>query len=108
MRSDRLLSICLASVVSVDETGDFIGTRFHESGVLEQITFGTLFKTRRVYDYPVVDITSFHREIPLYPQPVSVGPPSLLGSWLGYGKSGMTGKQLDELRKSLERAVLRY
>jgi len=86
------------SVVSVDETGDFLGTRFHESGVLEQIIFGTLFKTRRVYDPPIVDLTSFHREIPPYPQPVSVGPPALLDSWLWNGKHSMTGKQLDELR----------
>ena len=91
-------------MVSVDETGDFIGTRFHDSGVLEKIVFGTLFKTRRVYDHPVVDLTSFHREIPPYPQPVSVGPPSLLGSWLRYGKTSMTGKQLDEQRESLKPA----
>lgn len=91
----------------MDETGDFIGTKLHKSGVLEQIIFGTLFKTRRVYDYPVVDLTSFHREISPYPQPVPVGPPSLLGSWLLYGKPSMTGKQLDELRKPLKLTSLR-
>ncbi|KAG1757244.1 lethal giant larvae like, C-terminal-domain-containing protein [Suillus lakei] len=91
-----LAKVC-ENVVSVDETGDFIGSRSHESGVLEQIVFGTLFNTRRVYDHPIVDLTSFHREIPPYPQPVSIGPPSLLGSWFRYGKSIMTGEQLDAL-----------
>ncbi|KAG1754961.1 lethal giant larvae like, C-terminal-domain-containing protein [Suillus paluster] len=91
-----LAKVC-DNVVSVDETGDFIGTRCHESGVLEQIVFGTLFKTRRVYDHPIVDLTSFHREIPPHPQPVSAGPPSLLGSWFRYGTPIMTGEQLDEL-----------
>ncbi|KAG0700674.1 WD40 containing snare-dependent exocytosis protein [Suillus ampliporus] len=99
-----LAEVC-ENVVSVDETGDFIGTRFHESGVLEQIVFGTLFKTRRVYDHPIVDLTSFHCEIPPHPQPVSVGPPSLLGSWFRYGKPIMTGEQLDELLAGPDRPI---
>jgi syntaxin-binding protein 5 len=97
-RFDRAFEFLFVSVVSVDETGDFIASRRHESGVFEQIVFGTLFKTRRVYDHPIVDLTSFHREIPPYPQPVSVGPPSLLSSWFRYGKPIMTGEQLDALR----------
>ncbi|KAG2155490.1 lethal giant larvae like, C-terminal-domain-containing protein [Suillus clintonianus] len=100
-----LANVC-ENVVSVDETGDFIGTRYHESGVLEQIVFGTLFKTRRVYDCPIVDLTSFHREIPPHPQPVSVGPPSLLGSWFRYGKPIMTGEQLDALLAGPDRPIL--
>jgi hypothetical protein len=100
LRFSRTLEFLFASVVSVDETGDFIALKCHESGVLEQIVFGTLFMTRRVYDNPVVDLIRFRREIPPYPQPVSVGPPSLLGSWFRYGKPIMTGEQLDALRMS--------
>jgi hypothetical protein len=99
-----LAKVC-ENVVSVDETGDFIASRRHESGVFEQIVFGTLFKTRRVYDHPIVDLTSFHREIPPYPQPVSVGPPSLLSSWFRYGKPIMTGEQLDALLAGPDRPI---
>lgn len=99
-----LANVC-ENVMSVDETGDFIAARRHESGVLDQIVFGTLFKTRRVYDNPLVDLTSFHREIPPYPQPVSVGPPSLLGSWFRYGKPIMTGEQLDVLLAGPDRPI---
>ncbi|KAG1904773.1 lethal giant larvae like, C-terminal-domain-containing protein [Suillus fuscotomentosus] len=99
-----LAKVC-ENVVSVDETGDFIALMRHDSGVLEQIVFGTLFKTRRVYDHPIVDLTSFHREIPPYPQPVSVGPPSLLGSWFRYGKPVMTGEQLDALLAGPDRPI---
>lgn len=100
LRFGYTLELLFASVVSVDETGDFIALRRYESGVLEQIVFGTLFITRRVYDNPIVDLIRFHREIPPYPQPVSVGPPSLLGSWFRYGNPIMTGEQLDALRMS--------
>lgn len=99
-----LANIC-ENVVSVDETGDFIALRRHESGVLEQIVFGTLFITRRVYDNPIVDLIRFHREIPPYPQPVSVGPPSLLGSWFRYGNPIMTGEQLDALLAGPDRPI---
>ncbi|KAG1765082.1 lethal giant larvae like, C-terminal-domain-containing protein [Suillus occidentalis] len=99
-----LANIC-ENVVSVDETGDFIALRRHESGVLEQIVFGTLFMTRRVYDNPIVDLVRFHREIPPYPQPVSVGPPSLLGSWFRYGNPIMTGEQLDALLAGPDRPI---
>jgi hypothetical protein len=99
-----LAKVC-ENIVSVDETGDFIASRRHESGVFEQIVFGTLFKTRRVYDHPIVDLTSFHREIPPYPQPVSVGPPSLLSSWFRYGKPIMTGEQLDALLAGPDRPI---
>lgn len=100
-----LAKIC-EKIVSVDETGDFIASRRHESGVLEQIIFGTLFKTRRVYDHPIVNLTSFHREIPPYPQPVSIGPSSLLGSWFRFGKPIMTGEQLDALLAGPDRPII--
>ncbi|KAG1864661.1 lethal giant larvae like, C-terminal-domain-containing protein [Suillus subalutaceus] len=99
-----LAKVC-ENVVSVDETGDFIASRRHESGVLEQIVFGTLFQTRRVYDHPIVDLTSSRHEIPPYPQPVSVGPPSLLGTWFRYGKPIMTGEQLDSLLAGPDRPI---
>ncbi|KAG1781002.1 hypothetical protein EV702DRAFT_1250552 [Suillus placidus] len=57
------------------------------------------------YDNPLVDLTSFHRKIPPYPQPVSVGPPSLLGSWFQYGKPIMTGEQLDVLFAGPDRPI---
>lgn len=75
------------------------------SGIVSSAHYGTLFNNRRSgpYQTPTIDFIpeSDPRTIPPQPQPVSVGPTSLLGSWLGYfNNQSMTGDQIDELRKS--------
>ncbi|KAH7930914.1 hypothetical protein BV22DRAFT_999529 [Leucogyrophana mollusca] len=92
--------------ISVDETGDFIGLKRHfASGIVNQITLATLFNTRRVYDLPQVDLAGTCLGIPPHPQPVSVGPASVLGSWIRFGKSTMTGEQLDAILAGPDRPI---
>lgn len=90
----------------MDDTGDYIEWVHHgPSGVVNSWYYGTLFNNRRSgpYQPSTIDFLpdSDPRVIPPQPQPVSVGPTSLLGSWLGYfNNQSMTGDQVDELRKS--------
>lgn len=54
------------------------------------------------YDVPQVDFTAGRKPVPPQPQPVSVGPASFIGSWLGYLKSQtLTGDQVDTLRECI-------
>ncbi|KAJ4485744.1 WD40 containing snare-dependent exocytosis protein [Lentinula aciculospora] len=90
---------------TVDETGDFIAwTRNPETGLIRQATYGTLFNFRRVDTPPAVDFLSTKPMVPAQPQPVSVGPPSILGSWFNFGQS-MTGAQVDVLLGGPDRPV---
>ena len=89
--------------LSVDETGDYVEWKRHPCGLIYKEKYGTLFNLRRSAPYaaPLVDFTVGRKAIPPQPQPVSVGPPSLLTSWLGYIKSqSLTGDQVDVLRES--------
>ena len=64
--------------------------------------YGTLYNVRRSDPYapPSVDFMYGRGAVPPQPQPVSVGPTSLVGSWLGYLTSKtMTGEQIDALRE---------
>ncbi|RDB29510.1 Uncharacterized protein C1F3.03 [Hypsizygus marmoreus] len=88
-----------SSSFTLDETGDFVAWTPHpSSGTIHQATYGTLFDIRRVYDQPDIDFLCTKPVIPPQPQPVSMGPPSMLslGSWFPFNQS-MTGAQLDEL-----------
>lgn len=85
--------------ISVDETGDFFAwTRNPENGLIRQATYGTLFNFRRVETTPAIDLLSTKPVVPAQPQPVSLGPTSILGSWFNFGQS-MTGAQIDALRR---------
>ncbi|KAG6837327.1 hypothetical protein H0H93_011422 [Arthromyces matolae] len=89
--------------ISFDETGDFISWRPHTpSGIIDQATCATLFDIRRTYALPDIDLACTKPVVPLPPQRVAAGPPSMLqqvGSWLPFAQS-MTGAQLDELGAS--------
>lgn len=63
--------------------------------------YGTLFSQRRgFYGLPRVDLGAKRTAVPPQPQPVSLGPASVLGSLMSYiGKqSTMTGEEVDALR----------
>lgn len=85
----------------MDSTGDFIEpiSRTSSSDV-HKIMFSTLFNVRRAYSYADVDLTTSINALPPQPQPVSVGPTSVLSSWLPFQRS-MTGEDLDVLCKLL-------
>jgi syntaxin-binding protein 5 len=82
----------------MDESGDFMVWIPHSlSGTIERAIYCTLFDIRRVSVLPSIDFLCTKPDIPAQPQPVSIGPPSLLGSWLPFSQS-MTGDQLDAMR----------
>lgn len=67
---------------------------------MDQAIYGTFFDIRRVYDLPDIDLVCTKPVVPPAPQPVSLGPASMLqqvGSWLTL-KQSISGAQLDELR----------
>ncbi|KAJ3988441.1 WD40 containing snare-dependent exocytosis protein [Lentinula detonsa] len=91
--------------ISADETGDFFAwTRNPETGLIRQATYGTLFNFRRVETPPEIDFLSTKPVIPAQPQPVSMGPTSILGSWFNFGQS-VTGAQIDALLGGVDRPV---
>ncbi|KAJ7070791.1 WD40 containing snare-dependent exocytosis protein [Mycena amicta] len=83
--------------ISCDETGDWVAyTPDKNSGRVELMRYGTLFDFRRAYTPPNLDFSSSKPVVPPQPQPVSLGPTSLISSWFRFGQS-MTGEQLDTL-----------
>lgn len=81
----------------MDETGDYIAWSQHQtSGTIHQATYCTLFDIRRAYDPPDIEFTK--PATPAQPQPVSIGPASLLGSWFTFNQT-LSGDQVDTLRK---------
>ncbi|KAJ7361454.1 WD40 containing snare-dependent exocytosis protein [Mycena albidolilacea] len=96
------LSITDASL-SCDDTGDWIACSTNNaSGIIEHAAYGTVFDFRRAYVPP--DITIPKPTVPSQPQPVSLGPTSLLSSWFRFGQS-MTGEQLDTLLGGPDRPI---
>ena len=84
----------------MDDTGDFVDWTFDERGEsIVQLTMGTLFAIRRVFDEPVVDFTSGRRYASSMPPAVPLAPISYIGSWLNF-KKGMSGDAIDEIRES--------
>lgn len=82
----------------MDESGDFLAWAPQSpSGIIHNANYGTLFDFRRVSGLPILDFLCTKPTIPAQPQPVSMGPPSLLGSWFPSNQS-MTGEQLDTMR----------
>ncbi|KAF9074911.1 WD40 containing snare-dependent exocytosis protein [Rhodocollybia butyracea] len=91
--------------VACDEVGDFFAwTRDPETGLIRQVTYGTLFNSRRVDMLPAIDFLSTKPVIPIQPQPVSLGPTSMISSWFRFGQS-MTGTQIDTLLGGPDRPV---
>ena len=94
---------------STDETGDYIthttfpvpaGAPFRP---LMSTELHTLFVTKRAGPYapPLVDLARGRAAVPPQPQPVSLGPPSVVSSVLGYIgalAAPSAGDQIDALR----------
>lgn len=98
------------SLFTADETGDFIAWyRDVKSGVTHQAIYGTLFDFRRVNSLPEIDFLYEKQPVPLQPQPISIGPTSLLSSWFSFGHT-MTGEHMDTLRMccTMSFALYRY
>ncbi|KAF9469810.1 lethal giant larvae like, C-terminal-domain-containing protein [Collybia nuda] len=89
--------------LSVDETGDYITwTQHPTSGTVHQATYCTLFDIRRAYNPSLIELTK--PAAPAQPQPVSVGPTSLLGSWFTFNQT-LTGEQVDTLLGGPDRPI---
>ena len=100
-----------SSPPATDDTGDYLtATAFPvPSGSsyrpLLDTELHTHFSARRASPYalPLVDLAHGRGTVPPQPQPVSLGPPSMMSSVLGYiGSLSVTsaGDQIDALRKS--------
>ncbi|KAF8215929.1 lethal giant larvae like, C-terminal-domain-containing protein, partial [Mycena galopus ATCC 62051] len=89
--------------LSCDDTGDWTAYTVNQaSGIIDHASYGTVFDFRRAYTPP--DITIPKPTVPSQPQPVSLGPTSLLSSWFRFGQS-MTGEQLDTLLGGPDRPI---
>ncbi|KAJ6520108.1 WD40 containing snare-dependent exocytosis protein [Mycena sanguinolenta] len=89
--------------LSCDETGDWTAyTENNASGMIDHVSYGTVFDFRRAFTPP--SITLPKPTVPSQPQPVSLGPTSLLSSWFRFGQS-MTGEQLDTLLGGPDRPI---
>ncbi|KAI0660581.1 lethal giant larvae like, C-terminal-domain-containing protein [Cubamyces menziesii] len=101
---------------NTDDTGDFVThttfpapagspVRPHLSTQIQ-----TLFSHRRAgpYALPLVDLAYGRGSVPPQPQPISLGPPSMIGSMLGYIGSlagANAGDQIDALLAGPDRPV---
>ncbi|KAJ7492344.1 WD40 containing snare-dependent exocytosis protein [Mycena latifolia] len=85
------------SYLTCDNTGDWMSSR-----IIDRASYGTFFDFRRAYTPP--DVTFTKPNVPPQPQPVSLGPTSLLSSWFRFGQS-MTGEQLDILLGGPDRPI---
>ncbi|KAH9486242.1 hypothetical protein JR316_0000306 [Psilocybe cubensis] len=94
------LPVITSLPLSIDESGDFIAwtlaAQARSAGVMQSATYGTFFDVRRAYTLPVIDFMIGRGTIPPQPQPVPLGPTSILGSWFTYNQT-KTGQQIDEL-----------
>ncbi|EIN13878.1 hypothetical protein PUNSTDRAFT_110047 [Punctularia strigosozonata HHB-11173 SS5] len=101
---------------SLDESGDFVIWHRHmNSGFVQKETYGSLFNIRRSpADAPIhVDLVSTirSRTMPPPPQPINIGPATVLGtvgSWLGVGvQKTITAEQLDIILAGPDRPLPR-
>ncbi|CDO73112.1 hypothetical protein BN946_scf185007.g166 [Trametes cinnabarina] len=101
---------------STDDTGDFVthtafpGPPGSSIRPLLSTELHTLFAQRRTgpYTLPLVDLAHGRGTVPPQPQPVSLGPPSVIGSVLGYIGSfaaASAGDQIDKLLAGPDRPV---
>ncbi|KAJ6503249.1 WD40 containing snare-dependent exocytosis protein [Mycena vitilis] len=91
--------------LSCDGTGDWMAyTMNHTAGAIDQATYGTVLNFRRAYTPPSIDFSTTKPTVPSQPQPVSLGPTSVLSSWFRFGQS-MTGEQLDILLGGPDRPI---
>ncbi|TBU49995.1 lethal giant larvae like, C-terminal-domain-containing protein [Dichomitus squalens] len=112
----ELQTSALTEPPSTDDTGDYIthtafpvpaGSSFRPLLTTE---IRTLFNSRRAapYELPLVDLTRGRGSVPAQPQPVSLGPPSVMSSVLGYIGSltvAGAGDQIDALLAGPDRPI---
>ncbi|KDQ63133.1 hypothetical protein JAAARDRAFT_119208 [Jaapia argillacea MUCL 33604] len=99
----------------LNSVGDFIEHTIHQpTGTVMQTTFGSLFDIRCSFYHTQPEIDFLIRQdtgekgvIPPQPQPVSIGPVSTLGSWVGsfVGPRSITGEQIDSLLAGPDRPI---
>ncbi|KAF9502306.1 hypothetical protein BDN71DRAFT_1437870 [Pleurotus eryngii] len=100
-----LLPAMRFSAITMDDTGDFIQWQRHaKAPLIVSATYGTLFNFRRTPGYPLIELASTKGVIPPTPQPVSMGPPSLLSGWFSFG-GGTSGDQIDLLLGGPDRPI---
>ncbi|KAJ7293050.1 WD40 containing snare-dependent exocytosis protein [Mycena rebaudengoi] len=91
--------------LTCDETGDWLMCTLHDAlPTIDHASYGTLFDFRRAYTPPDIDFSITKPTVPSQPQPVSLGPTSILSSWFRFGQS-MTGEQLDTLLGGPDRPI---
>lgn len=84
-------------LLTIDESGDFVSwVRSPTSGVIDSATYGSLFDIRRLHAPADLDFSNINRNLAAQPQPVSLGPVSLMGSWFKTSQA-LTGAQIDDL-----------
>ena len=99
--SDPSSPLCRYRSLSIDESGDYIDWTIKDN-IVHKCELGTLFGQRRrtLYQDKVLDILRDKKKLPAQPQPVQMGPATLLGQMYTYvGGQGTTGAQIDTLRK---------
>ena len=87
--------------LSIDENGDYADWTIKD-GIIHKCELGTLFGLRRktLYHDKALDILRDKKKLPAQPQPVSMGPATLLGQMYALvGGQSTTGAQIDALRK---------
>lgn len=87
--------------LSIDESGDYVDWTILDD-TAHKTEIGTLFGLRRktLYHDKVLDILRDKNKLPAQPQPVSMGPATLLGQMYAYvGGQSATGAQIDALRE---------
>ncbi|TFK19983.1 hypothetical protein FA15DRAFT_673956 [Coprinopsis marcescibilis] len=90
---------------SIDESGDFITFISSKQGNRpDKIAYGTLFDIRRVRGPPEIDLLTKTNALP-QPQPISMGPASLFGTWLNFSQT-LSGVQVDELLGGANRPLV--
>ncbi|KAF9654319.1 hypothetical protein BDM02DRAFT_3085840 [Thelephora ganbajun] len=93
--------------LSIDESGDYVDWTIRD-GVVHKCELGTLFGLRRktLYHDKVLDILRGKNKLPAQPQPVSMGPATLLGQVYAYvGSQSTTGAQIDALLGGPDRPI---
>lgn len=90
-------SLTSSPLLTIDESGDFVSwVRSPTSGVIDSATYGSLFDIRRLHAPADLDFSNINRNLAAQPQPVSLGPVSLMGSWFKTSQA-LTGAQIDDL-----------
>ena len=85
--------------MTIEPGGDFVAFSPDNSAqIMKSLVYGSLFSIRRQYVPPDIDFAVSRGIVPTQPQPVSLGPASLLGAWFSYNQT-LSGNAIDELCK---------